>query len=300
MRYGKLLLCVVPLLALGACSDDDGIVNQGPPPAMASVRFINAVVDTGTVDLTFVDRVENLPTLKGVAPRATSGFYQGTAPGARPARVFPSSNDIKLTQVRLVDETINLVANTRYPHVYAGRAAAGAAADQRHRLAVIQDPDRNSLPSPAGGSIGVQALHVAVGMGNVDVHVVPVDSASVATPADWQAKRVGTLSNVGYLGKAGAYITVPARNNPRATATDKQLYRFVVTKAGTAEVIFASTPNEPGAVATASAGARPGVQISGSVMTVVIAPGTTAGTRQSAAANQTPAAVLIADKLLNQ
>lgn len=300
MRYSKLLLlCVVPLLALGACSDDDGVSILGPAPDKAAVRFINAVVDTGAVDLSFVDRVENLPTLMGVAFQSTSGFYQPVEPGNRVTRVFPSSSDIDMTQVRLVDEMLNLQGNQRYTLVYAGRASAGAPSGESHHLAVIQDPDRNSLPSPAEGTLAIQALHVAVGVGSVDVHVVPVDSSGAETPDDWQDQSVGVLSGVSYLEKSNAYITVPIRNSPRTSATDTELYRFVVTPAGSTEVLFASTPNEAGALPTASAGARAGAQISGSVMTAVIAPGSTPGTRQSSEENQEPRVILISDKQLN-
>lgn len=303
MRYGKLFMCMLPLLAIVACGDDDGVSVQGPPPPAASVRFINAVVDTGAVDLRFVDRVENLPTLQGVAFRGHSGGYQPVEPGTRMARVFPSSSDINLAPIRLVDTSIPLAGNTRYTMVYAGRAGAGASAAEAHRLQVIEDPA--TPPTPPAGQIAIQALHVAVGVGNVDVYVVPVATATAATPADWATNNVGVLSNIPFLGKATAYVNVPIR--PAATAATEAapatspLYRFVVTPAGAMNALFAATPNQPGIAAPAGAtyGPQPGVRIAGSVLTAVVAPGSTAGTRQSAAANQTPTVFLISDKVLN-
>src|SRR5690606_4635370 len=79
MRYTKLLTFMTLLLATTAC-DDDGVTVQGDPPPKASVRFVNAVPDTGTVDLRFWDQVENLPSLLGVAFRSYSGMYQGVEP----------------------------------------------------------------------------------------------------------------------------------------------------------------------------------------------------------------------------
>lgn len=292
MRYRKLLMCVIPLLAIAACRDATGITEQGPPPPAALVRFINTGTDMGTVDLRFVDRVENLPTLLGVAFRGHSGVYQRVDPGTRPIRVFPYSTHADTTSIRLVDETITLAADTRYTLVYAGRASATAPAAERHRLAVIEDP--RTLPTPPANNIAIKVLHAAVGSGNVDVYIVPVTSATAATPADFVTSNAGVVRNVSYL-EQSAYANAPVR--PTAAGA---LYRFVVTPAGSTEVLFAATPNQPGAASTVpTVGPQPGMQISGSVLTAVIAPGSTPGTRQSAAANQTPTVVLLTDKTLD-
>ncbi len=180
MRYGNLVMCAVSLLAVAACSDPSGVNEQPDPGPVALVRFINAVPDTGTVDLRFVDRVENLPTLQGVAFRSTSGFYQRVEPGSRAARIFPNSTNPELTKIFLVDTTVPLAADTRYTLVYAGRARAGAPAAEGHRLAVIEDP--RDPPTPPANQIAIKALHVAVGTGNVDVY------------------RAGRIGNGGYPG----------------------------------------------------------------------------------------------------
>jgi hypothetical protein len=284
MRYIKLVLCAAPLLALTACDDDGVSVNS--PDQRALVRFINAVPDTGSVDLSFIDQVENLPALKTIALQGHSGYYQRVIPGARHARVFPFSTDIAITTQVLVDTTLNLAAPTRYTLVYAGRATGN-----QDRLAVIEDP---APPSPPAGNIALQVLHVAVDVGNVDVYVVAVDSLAQATPANWQTSRVAVLSNVAYLGKANAYVEVPTR-----PATAGRLYRFVVTAAGSDTPLFAVTPNQPGLAPTASTGAQPGFQISGSVLTAAIFAGSTPGRRESAAANQSPTVRILVDKVLN-
>ncbi len=299
MRYAKTFLWTLSVLALGACTDDSGITTVGPPPSAASVRFINANVDTGAVNLRFPDRVENLPTFLGVNFRSTSGFYQGVGAGTRLTRLFPASSDINLASVLLVENNTNLAAGQRYTVVYAGRARAGAPAAEAHRLAVLEDPAASALPTPAANQIALQALHVAVGTGNVDVYIIPVDSAAAATPADFVTTNAGVLRNVPFLGRAANYVTVPVR-----PTTTGRLYRFVVTATGSTTPLFAATPAQPGAAPTASAGAQPGVQIGGSVMTIVVAPGATPGSRGAVAtgsgANVNPTAFLIADKVLNQ
>jgi hypothetical protein len=261
------------------------------------VRFVNAVVDTGTVDLRFVDEVENLPTLLNVAFRGTSGFYQRVKPGARPTRVFPSSSDVNLTKIMLVDTNLTLQADTRHTLVYAGRARAGTPAAESARLAVIQDP---AAPTPPANQIAIKVLHAAVGTGNVDVYIVPVASATAATPADFATNNAGVVRNVSYLAQSN-YVNVPVR-----PTTAGALYRLVVTAAGSTTPLFAATPNQPGIAAPAAGtpghgtvGAQPGVQIAGSVLTAVVAPGSVAGSRQSTTANQSPTVFMMVDNVFN-
>jgi hypothetical protein len=285
MRFGKLVLCAGTLLGLAACSDDSGVTNGGPPPPAALVRFVNTVTDTGTVDLRFVDKVESLPTMQGIAFRGASGLYQRVEPGARNARVFPTSTNIDLTQIRLVDTTVTFVADNRYTLVYAGRANGN-----QDRLAVIADD--LVLPTPPANNIAFQVLHAATGVANVDVYITPAGAANNPNPI---ANAVAVVRNLGFLGKS-AYVNVPVR----PTSGDN-LYQFTVTAAGSTTPLFTARPNQPGALPPAGAtyGPQPGVQINGSVMTAVLTSGSVAGTRQSTAATQTPNVVLLIDKVLN-
>lgn len=288
MRYAKLLLCAAPLLAVTAC-DVDGITDNGPPAPRAMIRFANVGVDMGTVDFTFVDKVENLPSLKGVAVRTHSGMYQGTMPGNRPVRIFPTSNNVDTTQTRLVDESLSLTENTRYTLLYAGRAAAGAPAAEAKRMVVLTDP---AAPTPPANQIAIKVLHAALGTGNVDVYAVAVDSVKAPTPANFATNNAGVVRNVGYMTQSD-YVNFPV-------AASGKLYRFVVTAAGSTTALFAGTPDNPGAASTnVNVGPLPGYRISGSVMTIVVAPGTTPGTRGSTAANQTPTVFAMIDKVLN-
>lgn len=285
MRIRKFLLAALPLLVLSAC-DDDG---SNPPADLgpnAPMRFINVVRDTGTVDFRFIDRVENMPSFQGVAVRGASGVYQSHGAGNRNTRLFPSDNNIDVTSIILKDTTLTIAANNRYTFVYAGRAATN-----EDVLAVFEDPA--TLPQP-GADIAIKVLHAAHGIDAVDVYVVPVASATAATPADFATSRVAVIQNVGYLSQS-AYINVPVR-----PTSETPLYRFVVTAPGSTTVLFATTPNVPGEPAPAGAtyGPQPGVQIAGSVLTAVIAPGTIEDTRGSATANQTPGVFLLVDKAL--
>jgi hypothetical protein len=289
MRYRKLLMCLVPLLAFSAC-DDDGITPPQSRGPTAPLRFVNAAVDAGEVNLRFVDRVENLPTFMSVGVRGSSGVYRGVGAGARPVKLFPGGDgiDIALAATVLLETTANLQPNTRYTYVYTGSRSANTA-----RLLMLEDP--TTLPDPGAGNIAVKALHAAHGVGAVDVYLVPAASATAATPADFVTAAAAVIRNVGYETQT-AYSTLAAR-----PTSGTPLYRVVVTAAGSTTPLFAATPNQPGLAAPAGAsyGPQPGVQIGGSVLTVVLFSGTTPGSRGSVTANQSPGAVFLIDKALN-
>lgn len=289
MRSRKILLSALAAVLIGAC-DDDGITSSTPGPA-ALVRFVNAVVDTGTVDFRFVDRVENLPTFLGVPFRGTSGVYQRVAPGTRPVRIFVSSSDIVVAATRLVDTTITLAADRRYTLVYAGRARGNQDA-----LVVIEEPTP-TLPTPPTGSIAVRALHAAVGTGAVDVHIAPANrAADTALGPDPIATAIARINDVSYLEQT-AHITIVKRDTAAASLP---LYQFGITPAASTTLSFRARPNTPGALSDRpTVGPQPGVQISGSVLTALLVAGATPGSRAATAANQTPTVLLLVDTPIN-
>jgi hypothetical protein len=271
--------------SIAACEIDDPGVSTNTPGPAALVRFINAVVDTGTVDLRFVDRVENLPTMQGVAFRGASGVFQRVEPGNRMARVFVNSTDPVTTQIRLVDTTLTLNANERYTLLYAGRASGN-----QDRLAVVDEPE--TLPAPTGSTIAIKILHAATGTGNVDVYIAPADTG--ANNVDPIMNAVAIVRNVPFLSNS-AYVTVPTRPTGASSR-----YQFAVTAAGSPTILFSGRPNLPGAPSTVSTtGPSPGVTIAGSVLTAVVMPASIAGTRQSTSGTQTPTVMLLIDKALN-
>ena len=290
MRFRYLLLLGLTTLSVNAC-DDEGVTDSTPAPA-ALVRFVNAIVDTGAVDFRFVDRVENLPTFLGVPFRGSSGVYQRVTPGTRPVRIFPNSSNQALASIRLVDKTITLEANKRYTLVYAGRAAGN-----QDTLVVIEESVLD-LPTPPAGSIAVRALHVAVGTGNVDVHIAPdiATTDTIRTRPDPVATATARITNVPYLAQT-AYVNLPRR----APSDTLPLYTFGITPAGSTTLSFRARPNQPGAASTIpTVGPQPGVQIAGSVLTAVVFAAATPGSRSATpSSNTSPSVVLLIDKALN-
>lgn len=298
MRFKATLALALTTLTLGACKNDSGVNDPTAIPPAALIRFINANVDTGTVDFRFIDRVENLPTFLGVPVRGTSGVYQRVSPGARPVRVFVNSTNPVEAQKRLIDTTITLTADTRYTIVYAGEARGNA-----DRLLLVVDPF--TLPTPPAGEIAVRALNLNATVGAADVRFAPTDTVkptmvgadTIARARNVYAPLATMITNTPYLSASG-YVNIPAL--PTATPKDS-LYQFQVFPTGSGTLAFRTTSTLRGAVAPGGAtyGPQPGVQIPGSVLTAVLFPGTTAGSPARTSSNANPGVLVIPDKALN-
>ena len=282
MRNKLFLALGLAAFGLSACKDDSGVTDPKPIAPAALIRFVNATVDTGTVDFRFVDKVENLPTFLGVKYRGTSGGYQRVDPGTRPVRIFVNSSNPTEAQKRLVDTTITLAANTRYTLVYMGQARGNA-----DRLVVLTDPV--TFPTPAAGNIAVRTFNADPALGAADVYVARSDTA------DPVAKSAAKFTNVAVQAYS-SYSEV-------AAASASTLYKFAVTPTGSATPAYTDSPNVPGAAppAGASYGPQPGVRIAGSVLTAILTGAPTAGSPAANSANQATSTrvVVVSDKVLN-
>lgn len=295
MRFKSALLCAAFVTA-GACSEKSGISDPVTPGPAATIRFINATVDTGTVDFRFTDKVENLPMLLGVPFRGTSGFFTRVTPGTRPVRIFVNSTDPVETQKRLVDTTITLVADKRYTLVYAGQARGN-----QDRLVVMEET--TPPPTPPAGSIAIRALNLDPGRSSADVAFSETDTLVAKSPAVTPAPPrnegpvAATIAAAPYFTYT-PYVTMGALP---LTGVRDSLYRVSVSTAGSGTVSYSRINTQRGATAPAgvSYGPQPGIQIPGSVLTALILPGATPGSKAATTSNLTPTIVLIADKTLN-
>jgi hypothetical protein len=195
MRLTRLAICLVGLVGLYACSSDD--ITTTTLPANASVRFINALTDTGSVDIRMVDQVEfsavanNLPFRGGTA-------YQPTEVNAgRHIRVFPSSTNILVTQQIIADTTITLTAGQRVTLLLTGSARAKTV-----KFITIVD----NIDAPASGQIGVRLVNAS--SGTVNGYLVnAVGDAITGTPA---FSNVASLSTSAYVGRTAGNAAVRA------------------------------------------------------------------------------------------
>ncbi|MFL5561878.1 MAG: DUF4397 domain-containing protein [Gemmatimonadaceae bacterium] len=292
MRFRLIGALALTSVGVIACKNDSGVTNPVDIMPAALIRFVNAGVDTGTVDFRFIDKVENLPTFLGVAVRGTSGGYQRVSPGARPVRIFVNSTNPVEAQKRLIDTTITLAADSRYTLVYAGAARGNA-----DRLVVLTDPF--AFPTPPAGQIAVRTLNLNGALGAADVRFAPTDTVKT-TPASARnvyAPLATMIANTPYLTYSG-YVNIPVL----ATASPKDsLYQFQVFPAGSGTLAYSVTSTQRGTLppSGASYGPQPGVQIPGSVLTAILFPATTAGSPARTTANANPGVIVIPDKVLN-
>jgi hypothetical protein len=254
-RLGR--LAILALMA-GACSKDPGPF-LAPDEPLAYVRFVSAVPDTSAMDWRFVDAVANSPFALGQAFRGFTA-YQGTTPGARHLRIFPTSTDITITTQIVIDTTLTLESGKYYTLVHVGLARAGGA--PADKIVVYED----SPPAPAGGSIALRAINLGPGL-NAGTPG-PVDVFATAAEGD-PTPTTPLFANVSFL-SATSYTTRPTGALAlRATA------------AGSTTPVLANVLAQPGAPAdpALSGSAIGGSNQAGTAMTAFVFPRSTAGSK---------------------
>ncbi|MGH7714055.1 MAG: DUF4397 domain-containing protein [Gemmatimonadaceae bacterium] len=269
MSHIRTVFLALGLIAFaGACEKDEGPF-LAPEESIAYVRYVHAVPDTGRTDWRPIDAVVNSPPAFGLDYR---GFtpYQAMGSGARQIRIFPTSTNINITSVALIDTTITFNADTYYTLVWTGFARAGQT--PADRLVLIQD----NIPDVPAGQVSVRVVNLGLDLASVDVFATA--SATAALPTS------PLLSGVA-AGAASAYQT----QTPGPLALQ-------VTATGTRSPILAQVLAPPGraADATLNLTAVGGSTMGGSALTAFVFRRSVAG---STAANfTTPGIVYIVDK----
>src|SRR5688500_1834821 len=119
MSLSRFVLLGIGLLAVVACNDDE-IIRSSPPP-LAGVRFLNAMADTGAVDIRMIDQVPWSALALSLAFRSGTE-HQPTEAKARRIRVFPTSTNPVVTSAFMLDTTITFAANQNYTVLLSGSA----------------------------------------------------------------------------------------------------------------------------------------------------------------------------------
>lgn len=251
MRLTRIATLCIGLGLIAACSEDK--VSAPTLPPLAGVRFINAVADTGAVDIRMIDQVEYTPTASALQFRSGTE-HQPAEAKARHIRVFPTSTNQAVTQNFLLDTTITISANTRVTLLLTGSARA-----KTLKFVTITD----DVSAPAAGTIGVRLVNA--GTGAVNGYLVAATTDPIADPA--------AASNVGVLGQS-PYVSRSVGNAAMR-----------VTDVGSTTV-NASTA---GPVATVLSGANPaaGVNSAGTRFSVYYFPRGVAGSPQNAVTTPT-------------
>lgn len=210
---GVLLMRLSRLVMLGACAvvvnacESDKVTEPSIPP-VAQVRFINALSDTGSVDIRAIDRIDLSPVANNLAYRAGT-LYFATSEGTRTFRVFPTSTVIGVTSQIIHEESVNLQAGTRVTLLLTGSARANT-----DRFVVVTDDTQ----APAAGQIDVRLVNASSGAVNGYLVNAPADPL----PGSATFANVGPLSASGYAGKGTGAAAVRATDPATGTVTASQ------------------------------------------------------------------------------
>ena len=259
MRFSRIVMLAAGLGAMTACDSDD--VNAPSIPPLASVRFINAVADTGAVDIRMIDQIEFSAVGNAIAFRAGTEYFP-TEAKTRRIKVFPTSRNIAVTQNHLLETIVDIQANTRVTLLLVGNARDKSTL----RFVVISD----DASAPPAGMISVRIVNAATGA--IDGYLVNAVADPIAPPA--------TATNVAALAQS-AYVT-------RATGAAA----LRVTDASSVTV----NASAAGPVAAVLAGALPaaGVNSAGTKFSVYYFPRGVLGSNNNAVA--TPTAIWFVDR----
>ena len=264
MRLSRLVLLSTGVVAFTACSSSDKITATVFPP-LAGVRYINALNDTGAVDIRMIDQVDYV-AFANALPFRSGTQSQPAEAKARHIRVFPTSTDPAVTSKYMLDTTITLSANANVTLILTGSARAKTV-----KFVVIPD----NPPAAAAGQIAVRAVNSATGA--IDAYVVSTTADPIAggTP----------LANVTPLGMS-SYVSRAAG----AAAVR-------VTAAGSATVI-ASVAGPTAAASLPGELPAAGVNTAGTAFSVFYFPASVVGSQApQTAAFLAPAAIWFVDRV---
>jgi Domain of unknown function (DUF4397) len=228
MRLSRFVLLSLGTAAMVACGGADVTTPAVPP--LASVRFINALSDTGFVDVRAIDQVAYSPVANNLAFRAAT-VYQNAAVGVRHYRVFPTSTNINVTSQVMADVSVTFPVDAKITLVVAGSARAGTV-----RLWVIND----ATTPPASGQIGVRMVNAATGQVNGYITTAPAD----ALPGSPTFSNVLALAPSAYVNMASGATALQVTDAGSST----------VNAAAAGPPAPASLPGENPAAGVTSAG----------------------------------------------
>ncbi len=202
MRLTRLALLFAGVFTVASCKEAE-ITRPNIPPT-AVVRYINALSDTGSVDIRMIDQVDFSAYGIPVAFRGGTA-YQLVEAKTRHIRVFPTSLNASVTSQIIHDTTIAFTAGTRVTLLLTGSARSKTA-----RFVVITD---NTDP-PAAGQIGVRLVNASTGAVN-GYAVTAVGDAITGTPA---FANVAPLTASAYINRNAGAVAVRATDVGSTTA----------------------------------------------------------------------------------
>jgi len=188
MRVTRAILFgATAITAAIGCHPTGDSPNNAPVAQVAYTRFVNAVNDTGALDMRFVDQVQNSPVGLAVQYRSFT-FYQATNPGNRLLRAFfDSVNTAQAVTVSTVqvgnDTTLSLTAGSYYTIVLLGPSKSA-----KPKWIVLTDNAKGF--DTTWSSVVADTLHIAARI----VNLTAADGAG-ETVSPFMAKDTLFLTN---------------------------------------------------------------------------------------------------------
>ena len=275
-RISQILMLGTAVASVAACSPDEVIQTETPPTA--GVRFIHAVPDTATMDMRFIDMVENnahfnisyrnnvviSPTGATGVPASTFIQFKPTRAGARDFRIFMNGGCTATTcnqayaSTVVKDTTVDLVAGSNYTALLLGYANPAGPNRPAGAPAMELMFYEENVAAPAAGEVALRVINATPTA--IDVRHYP-NGGTVPAAATWANVPPMSIS---------AYVNVPAGQ-----------YWYNVQPAGGGATLFADRRALLGTAAvTGPPGpfdAQPGTTVAGSAVTGIVFPRSVSG-----------------------
>lgn len=206
MRLNRLIIPGLCITVLFGCGKDTTAVDT--PPPNATVRYVNALADTGSVDVAMIDQVEWSAYAKPLAFRAASAYQVVDATHPRHIRVFPTSTNAAVTSQIIDDETLTFTPGTRVTLLLTGSARANTA----HFVAISDD-----ITPPAAGQIAVRVVNASTGA--VDAYLTTATTDPL--PGTPTFANVASVQTSAYVARPTGAVAAQAGDAGTATATAK-------------------------------------------------------------------------------
>ena len=247
-RYG-LYACSVLVLAV-ACKKDATFIE--PLPNYAAITWLNAVSDTGQLDLRVIDIVSNASFMDADF-RSAQPFPVNIEPGARRIKVFLSSGVDSIAQKFLLDTTFTFAESQPYFFYLRGQTRAGTFGASIVSLAP---------PTPPAGQFAIRFLNLAPSVAGA-IRGAPDTAAApdiFITRRNALASGAPAVAGLAF-GAMSPYVLV-----------DTGAYRVQLLAPGATDPVMVQATIPPGTAASPGTPAIAGSRISGSVLTAVIVP----------------------------
>jgi hypothetical protein len=203
MRLNRFIFLGLGVVLYGCKSDETGVVT---PPANATVRYVNALADTGSVDIAMIDQTQWSANAKPLAFRAASAYQVTEATIPRHIRVFPTSTNAAVTSQIIDDETITFTPGSRVTLLLTGSARS-----QTAHFVMIND----DIAPPAAGQIAVRFVNASSGA--VDAYLTNATTDPLPAPPTFA--NVGSTQTSTYVARPMGAVVARSTDAGSATVT---------------------------------------------------------------------------------